>query len=70
MGRTIIDPCLARPIFAAVNLQRQEMNGDGTWSDWEGRAEQKIDHYQKLFRIIEDIQDLPAGGLKVQCAPI
>jgi len=60
------DPCLARPVFAAVNLQRQELNSDGTWSDWQNVPRAKIDHYQKMFQIIEDIKDLPPGGLKVQ----
>jgi len=60
------DPCLARPIFAAVNLQRQQLNSDGTWSDWQDMPRTKIDQYQKLFQITEDIQDLPPGGLKVQ----
>ena len=60
------DPCLARPVFAAVNLQRQELNGDGTWSDWQNVPRAKIDQYRKLFQIVEDIQDLPPGGLKVQ----
>lgn len=60
------DPCLAKPIFAAVNLQRQELNSDGTWSDWQNVPRTKIDRNQRLFRIIEDIQDLPPGGLKVQ----
>jgi hypothetical protein len=60
------DPCLARPIFAAVNLQRQELNSDGTWNDWTDVPRAKIDHYQKMFRIVENIQDLPPGGLKVQ----
>lgn len=60
------DPCLAKPVFAAVNLQRQELNDDGSWSDWQNVPRAKIDQYQKLFRIIEDFQDLPPGGLKVQ----
>ncbi|OHB65078.1 MAG: hypothetical protein A2168_08955 [Planctomycetes bacterium RBG_13_50_24] len=60
------DPCLARPIFTAVNLQRQELNSDGTWSDWRNVPRTKTEHYQKMFQIIEDIQDLPPGGLKVQ----
>jgi len=60
------DPCLARPIFAAVNLQRQELNGDGTWSDWQNVPRTRIDHNRKLFEIIEDAKDLPPGGLKVQ----
>lgn len=60
------DPCLAKPVFAAVNLQRQELNSDGTWSDWQNVPRAKIDRYKKLFQIIEDTQDLPPGGLKVQ----
>jgi len=60
------DPCLARPIFAAVNLQRQEFNSDGTWSEWQNVPRTKIDQHSKLFGIIEDTKDLPPGGLKVQ----
>lgn len=60
------DPCLARPIFAAVHLQRQELNGDGSWSDWQNVPRTRIDHNRKLFEIIEDAKDLPPGGLKVQ----
>jgi hypothetical protein len=60
------DPCLAKPVFAAVNLQRQELNSDGTWSDWQDVSRAKIDQYQKMFRIVEDIDNLPSGGLKVQ----
>ncbi len=60
------DPCHARPIFAAVNLQRQEFNNDGTWSEWQNVPRTKIDHYSKLFTIKENIEDLPPGGLKVQ----
>ena len=60
------DPCLAKPVFAAVNLQRQELNSDGTWSDWQDVPRTKIDQYQKTFRIVENIDNLPPGGLKVQ----
>jgi len=60
------DPCLARPIFAAVNLQRQELNSDGTWSEWQNVPRTKIDQHGKLFTITENIEDLPFGGLKVQ----
>jgi len=60
------DPCLAKPVFAGVNLQRQQLNSDGTWSDWQNVPRTKIDQYQKLFQNIEDIEDLPPGGLKVQ----
>ncbi|MHC4226623.1 MAG: hypothetical protein ACYSW0_04280, partial [Planctomycetota bacterium] len=60
------DPCLAKPIFAAMQLQRQELNDDGGWSDWQDVPRPKIDQYRELFKITEDIKDLPPGGLKVQ----
>ncbi len=60
------DPCLAMPIFASVQLQRQELNSNGTWSDWQIVPRQKIDQYRKLFAITENIDELPPGGLKVQ----
>jgi hypothetical protein len=60
------DPCLARPVFAAVQLQRQELNDDGTWSDWLDVPRTKIDQHSKLFTITENIDELPPGGLKVQ----
>ncbi|MHC4595647.1 MAG: hypothetical protein ACYS19_11985 [Planctomycetota bacterium] len=60
------DPCLARPIFSAVHLQRQELNGDGSWSDWQDVPRTRIDHNRRLFEIIEDAKDLPPGGLKVR----
>ena len=60
------DPCLAKPIFASVQLQRQELNSDGTWGDWQVLPRTKIDQNRKLFSITENIDELPAGGLKVQ----
>ncbi|MHC4751926.1 MAG: hypothetical protein ACYTFW_18890, partial [Planctomycetota bacterium] len=59
------DPCLAKPVFAAVQLQRQELNTDSTWSDWLNVPRTKIDQHRKLFEIVQDIKDLPPGGLKV-----
>ncbi|NQT03985.1 MAG: hypothetical protein HQ580_18310, partial [Planctomycetes bacterium] len=59
------DPCLAMPIFAAVQLQRQELGEDGNWSDWQNIPRTKIDHYGELFEIVEDASSLPAGRLKV-----
>lgn len=59
------DPCLAKPVFAAVQLQRQELGEDGNWSDWRDVPRSKIDHYGKLFEIVEDASSLPAGRLKV-----
>jgi len=59
------DPCLAKPIFAAVQLQRQELGEDGNWSDWQDVPRSKIDHYGKLFEIAEYASSLPASRLKV-----
>ena len=59
------DPCLAKPVFAAVQLQRQELNNDGTWSDWKSIPRTRIDHYGALFDIVEDADKLPPGRLQV-----
>ena len=60
------DPCLAKPVFAAVQLQRQELNADGTWGPWQDVPRPRIDPYKRLFQIVERVQNLPPGGLKVQ----
>ena len=60
------DPCLARPIFAAVELQRQELLPDGSWGDWEIVPRAQIDPHRKVLDIIENVNDLPAGGMKVR----
>ena len=60
------DPCLAIPVFAAVQLQRQEMLDDSNWSDWQNVPRSKIDHRKRIFEIIEEIENLPAGGVKVR----
>jgi len=60
------DPCLAKPVFAAVQLQRQEMLADGSWSDWEIVPRTRIDHRKKMFEVIEDVAKLPPGGMKVR----
>ncbi len=60
------DPCLAKPVFAAVQLQRQRLLPDGSWSDWRSVPRSKVDDRRKMFEIIEDINNLPAGGVKVR----
>ena len=65
VAEQVADPCLAKPIFAAVQLQRQELVEDGSWSDWQVVPRSKIDHYGKLFEIGEDASGLPTGRLKV-----
>jgi len=60
------DPCLARPVFAAVQLQRQELNADGSWGDWQTVPRTKIDPLKKLLETIEDADKLPPRSIKVR----
>lgn len=60
------DPCLAIPIFAAVHLQRQELDAHGSWSEWQIVPRTKIDPRKKLFESVEDVEDMPPGGIKVR----
>ncbi|MHC4394152.1 MAG: hypothetical protein ACYS1A_00720 [Planctomycetota bacterium] len=60
------DPCLGVPIFAAVELQRQEQIAEDSWSEWQIVPRTKIDPRKKMFEVIEDVVDLPAGGMKVR----
>ncbi len=60
------DPCLAVPVFAAVQLQRQERLDNGGWSDWVTLPRSKIDHRKRLFEIVENVEALPPGGITVR----
>jgi len=60
------DPCLAIPVFAAVELQRREQLAEDTWSEWKAIPRTKIDPRKKLFEVIEEVSELPAGGMKVR----
>lgn len=60
------DPCLAVPVFAAVELQRQEKLPNGQWSDWKQVPRTKIDHMRSMLEIIENLDDLPRGGMRVR----
>ena len=60
------DPRLAKPVFAAVQLQRQQLLSDGSWSDWQTVPRSKVDRNKRMLEIIEDVADLPAGGIKVR----
>jgi len=60
------DPCLADPVFAAVQLQRQELGADGSWSEWQTVPRTKIDLRKKMFESIEEVGELPPGGIKVR----
>jgi len=60
------DPCLAKPVFAAVQLQRQQSLPDGRWSNWQDVPRTKVDARKDMFQIIEDVDKLPPGGIKVR----
>jgi len=60
------DPCLIKPVFAAVQLQRQHLLPDGSWSSWQSIPRTKIDNRKTMFQVIEDVNELPPGGLKVR----
>ena len=60
------DPCLAEPIFAAVQLQRQKLSADGSWGDWQIVSRIRIDVRKRMFGIIEGVKELPTGGMKVR----
>jgi len=60
------DPCLAIPVFAAVELQRQQQLEDGSWSDWQVVPRTKIDFHKIMFDTIEDAGELPVGGMGVR----
>ena len=60
------DRRLATPVFAAVQLQRQQSLADGGWSDWQIVPRTKIDHRKKMFEVVEKVEELPRGGMKVR----
>ena len=60
------DPCLAKPVFGAAQLQRRELLADEVWSDWQTVPRSRIDPHKKMFEIVEDVQKLPAGGVQVR----
>ncbi|MBW8001861.1 MAG: hypothetical protein FVQ80_07535 [Planctomycetes bacterium] len=60
------DPCLATPVFAAVDLQRKEISSDGSESSWEVIPRTKVDIHKEMFRIIENVKSLPAGGIRLR----
>ncbi|MFA5423161.1 MAG: hypothetical protein WC374_04830 [Phycisphaerae bacterium] len=57
---------LAKPVFAAVQLERSKLEKDGQWGQWEQVPRLKIDGMSSMFKIVEDINALPRGGLKVR----
>ena len=60
------DPCLAKPVFAAVLLERQQQQEDGSWGGWQPVPRTQVETNRQLFQVIERVEDLPPGGLDVR----
>jgi len=60
------DPCLAEPVFAAVQLQRRELLNEGAATDWQTVPRSRVEPYRELFTIAERIENLPPGGLEIR----
>jgi hypothetical protein len=60
------DPCLAEPVFAAVQLQRRHQLVGGAWSDWQEVPRCRAETYAQLFQTVERVQDLPPGGMDIR----
>jgi hypothetical protein len=62
------DAGLVKPVFAAVQLQRQRLDDNGEWGQWEDVPRVKIDPGRDDYKIIEDVNGLLSGGVMVQFA--
>ena len=60
-----VDPCNAIPIFASVNLERQQKQPDGSWGPWKSVPRAKIDYNRDWFKVVKKPSDLPIGGYEV-----
>ncbi len=60
------DKTMAKPVFAAVNLQRQTQLPDGSWSPWSDVRQLKTLPQSETYSAIEKADDLPAGGIRVR----
>jgi hypothetical protein len=60
------DPCLGNVIFGAVALERQERFEDGSWGEWILIPRTNIDENKSMFEIVEQVDQLPAGGIRVR----
>lgn len=60
------DPCLAQPVFGAVQLQRQQLLEDGSWGEWQSVPRTEVEPRRRMFEIVEDADNLPPGGMQVR----
>ena len=55
------DENLAKPVFAAVQLQRRTLLGGDKWGDWQVVPKTKIDHLKEMLDIPEKVADVKYG---------
>ncbi|MCF7972874.1 MAG: hypothetical protein K9N55_03565 [Phycisphaerae bacterium] len=60
------DQAMGKPVFAAVDLQRQARQPDGTWGPWEEVPRIDTLPQNETYAVIEKASDLPAGGVRVR----
>jgi hypothetical protein len=60
------DKSISKPVAAGVQLQRQRKTETGQWTEWKDVKRTKINPLPEDFGIVEDINELPAGGIKVR----
>jgi len=67
-GRNVLksewrDEQIAKPLFAAVQLQRQNRLDDGNWSKWQMVPRGRVDHRREIFQLPEKIDQVELGGI-------
>jgi len=60
------DPVLARPVFAAVELERQQLLANGQWGPWQDVGRAKVEPRKDEFVVVEDACSLASGGVLIQ----
>ena len=51
----------AKPIFASIELQRQQLLSGNNWSDWQVVPKTKICHLAETLKVPDDVSLLPYG---------
>ena len=59
------DEVLARPVFAAVQLERQNLLEDGNWAQWQIVPRARIDQRREIFDLPEKISQVTLGGIEL-----
>jgi hypothetical protein len=60
------DPCLAVPVFAAVELQRQRLLEDGSWGEWQRVRRPGIDSRRDVFEAVADSRRMTPGEVRMR----